>query len=76
VTPSAAASAAIGSADWVFINEEGLPLSVPEGGDRKFTVGMLKGRTFLEITLQDKLQYFSIRGAKELSTEQRECGYG
>ena len=49
-----------------------LPLSVPEGGDRKFTVGMLKGRTFLEITLQDKLQYFSIRGAKQLTTEQSE----
>ena len=66
------ASAATSSSEWTVVDEAGLPLSVPEGGDRKFTLGLLRGRTFLDVTLKDKLQYFSIRGSKKLNPEQIE----
>ena len=66
------APAATNSSEWTVVDEAGLPLSVPEGGDRKFPLGLLRGRTFLDVTLKDKLQYFSIRGSKHLNPEQRE----
>ena len=66
------ASAATSSSEWTVVDEAGLPLSVPEGGDRKFTLGLLRGRTFLDVTLKDKLQYFSIRGSKKLNPQQIE----
>ncbi len=66
------APVATSSSEWTVVDEAGLPLSVPEGGDRKFTLGLLRGRTFLDVTLKDKLQYFSIRGSKHLNPEQRE----
>ena len=54
--------------DWVFPQGEG----PPEGGDRKFEEGILRGTTFLDITLEHPEQYFSARCSKTLSKGARE----
>ena len=49
--------------EWTFADGGG----PPEGGNRKFETGVLKGRTFLDITLEHPEQYFSTRHSKTLS---------
>jgi hypothetical protein len=50
---------------WTF-PEDQIP---PEGGDRKFTTGSLRGKTFLDLTLEHPEQYFTTRKSKTLPTE-------
>jgi hypothetical protein len=44
----------------------------PAGGDRKFVYGALKGKTFIDVTLEHPEQYFANCKSKTLSNEAKE----
>lgn len=44
----------------------------PAGGDRKFAYGTLKGKTFIDVTLEHPEQYFANYRSKTLSNEAKE----
>ena len=44
----------------------------PPGGDRRFAFGSLKGKTFIDVTLEHPEQYFTTSKSKTLSKEATE----
>ena len=44
----------------------------PAGGDKKFVFGTLKGKTFIDVTLEHPEQYFTNRRSKTFSKEAKE----
>jgi hypothetical protein len=53
---------------WTFPPGQG----TPAGGDRKFAYGALKGKTFIDVTLEHPEQYFAICKSKTPSNEAKE----
>jgi len=51
--------------EWTFADDE----EPPEGGEKKFTAGTLRGQTYLDITLDHPDQYFTTYRSKTLSEE-------
>ena len=47
-------------------------LSTSEGGDRKLTFGIVKGRASYDVVLKHPEQHFYIRKTKDLQTESSE----
>ena len=54
--------------EWTFPEGEG----PPEGSDRKFEVGALKGRTFIDVTLEHPEHYFTARKSKAVPAAVKE----
>ena len=54
--------------EWTFPDGGSRPL----GSDRKFSVGFLKGKTFIDVTMETPQQYFSIYKSTTLSAEAKE----